>query len=576
MTTRRAGQLLLCAFLLCAAALGGSADARAQEPVDPLAHDHPAIRCFTPLLIESRRAPEKMAPSLLALLNELCAGPSEPTGRPIKQVNVLTSGGHFRVHYDTDGDGAVAPRDNNANGVPDYVDSVAYYLELAWRVEIDEMGYMPPPSDRRGPGPEIDVYICELPGTLYGGAWTENDNIVGTDPIRAHGYLVLDNDYAGYPTPGILGLRVTTAHEFHHIVEFSAYRTALSPFENVSQFSLYESTATWMEEKVHPEVDDWRQYAEELLSSPQKYGYSTHSTGDFTTGYAHILYLLYLERRFGEDVVREFWEEFRTRESFDAIDAVLRRHDFNLSRSYCEFAQVSYYTGFRARDTVLLKEAPTLPAMRAATTRLLDAEETSFEDELYPLSFGLYRLLVPGDNVNIRDTVDFLVTNGRSDIGAGGPTIAKEAFRIDVSRTSHAGYLTLRRDDGDIHYRLVPLGGGSADAFCLDVITDRINQIIATHTSPQPFMNLEGEDMLFAVEGASQEIQRVKVWIYTSSMSRVVEIEQQGLMPRDNQLGVVWNGKDRHGNRVPSGIYLYEMSVNGKPPVLGKFAVVRE
>lgn len=572
MITRAAALLLLGMTLLVT-----GPTARAQAQADPTAHDHPHPRCLTPLIAQSRSAPEKLPASLLSVVNELCSGPSENGGRPIKQTRILSPDGHFRIHYDTDGDNAVDARDGDANGVPDYIDSVAFYLEYAWRVEIDELGYAPPPNDNRGPGPEVDVYICELPSQYYGGAWTEGDNVLGQNPTRVHGYLVLDNDYAGYPTPGILGLRVTTAHEFHHIVQFSAYRTALSPFESVSQFALYEATATWMEEVVHPEIDDWRQYAEELLRNPQKYGFSTHSVGDFTTGYGHILYLLYLERRFGRGVVREAWEEFRTHESsFDALDVALRRRDFNLSRSYCQFAQWAYYTGFRARDTQLLKEAPGLPALRAAATRTLESDETAFEDELFPLSFGLYRLLVPTDNVNIRDTVDFLVTNARSNIGSGGPSIGKEAFRIDVSRFPHADYLTLARDAGNLYYRLVPLSSASADAYCLDAIHGEINVVIASRTSPQPFINRPGEEMLFAVDGTSEEVRQVKVWIYTAGMTRVAEVVQQGLLPRDNQLGVIWDGKDRHGERVPSGIYIFEMSVNGKSPVLGKFAVVRE
>ena len=563
-----ASLLLLVASTLLASTLAAQPSHHSSTP-------HP--RCATPYLIQHAHAPEKTPASLLDALDSFCPGPSEQNGRPIKQRNILTPGGHFRVHFDTEGENAVAPRDLNGNNIPDYIDSVAFYLEYAWQVEVVEMGYAPPPPDNRGPGPEVDVFICNLSLQFYGGAQTDNNNVIGQNPTRVHGYLVLDNDYVGYPARPMAALRVTTAHEFHHIIEFSAYRTALAPYSSISQFSLYEATATWMEEKVHPDVDDWRQYVEELLQNPQNYGFSTHNTGDFTTGYGHMLYITYLERKYGPDVIREIWEEFRTRESFPAIDAVLMRRDFNLSRSYCEFGEWSYYTGYRARDTSLLKEAPGLPALRPVTSVLLDGSETAFEDELYPLSFGLYRLLLPAENVNIRDTVDFLVTNSRSNIGAGGPALDKEPFRVDISRVAHADYTELNRGDRPpIYYRLRPLGSGSTDVFCLDVISDQINTVVATRTSPQPFINKPGESLLFAVPGAAEEVQRVKLWIYSPAMRRVAEVEQFGLQERDNQLGVLWNGEDMHGERVPSGIYIYEMSVNGATPVLGKFAVIRE
>ncbi|MBC8146040.1 MAG: hypothetical protein H7X80_10685, partial [bacterium] len=61
-----------------------------------------------------------------------------------------------------------------------------------------------------------------------------------------------------------------------------------------------------------------------------------------------------------------------------------------------------------------------------------------------------------------------------------------------------------------------------------------------------------------------------------SALTRVAEITQDGLKSRDNQLGVLWNGLDHQDNRVPSGVYLFEMSINGGKPVLGKIAVVSE
>jgi hypothetical protein len=553
--------------------LASSLPLLAQGGTEPT---HPHQRCLTPLLVERELAPEKLTRQQLAVLNQFCQGPSEANGRPIKQRNVVSTGRHFRIHFDTDGINAVAARDLNGNSVPDYIDSVDFYLEYAWEYEVGILGYAAPPPENHGPGPEIDVYVCNLSNSYYGGAQPEDDNRVGDNPFRLHGYLLLDNDYVDYPTSGIAALRVTTAHELHHIIQFASYRTALGGNGGVAQYSLYESTSTWMEEEVHPDVDDWYQYVAELIRNPQKYGYSTHNVGDFTTGYGHMLYMEYLEKRFGRDVIREIWDEFRLRETFDAIDVVLKRRDFNLSRSYCEFAEWSYYTGHRSRDTALLKQAPQLPALGTAVSTVLDQSEAAFEDELYPLSFGLYRLLVPTPNVNIRDTVDFLVTNSRSDIGAGGPSIDKEPFRIEVSRTGGPDFIPHPRADETLYYRIVPLSSSSVDVFCLDVIDDSVRQYLAIRTSPQPFINTEGEDLLFGIGATGEEVRNVKVWILTAGLTRVIEFEQAGLKSRDNQLGVLWNGRDRFGNRVPTGVYIYEISINGGAPVLGKFAVVRE
>ena len=64
--------------------------------------------------------------------------------RPILSHSILSSGGHFKIHYNTTGPHAVAPTDADANGVPDYVDEAARVFEAAWDLEINQLGYNPP------------------------------------------------------------------------------------------------------------------------------------------------------------------------------------------------------------------------------------------------------------------------------------------------------------------------------------------------------------------------------------------------------------------------------------------------
>ena len=79
--------------------------------------------------------------------------------RPILSHSILSSGGHFKIHYNTTGTHAVAPTDADANGVPDYVDEAARVFEAAWDLEINQLGYNPPLSDGDG---VYDIYIKNL------------------------------------------------------------------------------------------------------------------------------------------------------------------------------------------------------------------------------------------------------------------------------------------------------------------------------------------------------------------------------------------------------------------------------
>ncbi len=350
----------------------GSAAATAQNGTnDHSWHIHLPDRptCGTFLYMQLQAEEENLDEKGKALLGEL-----RTTTRLQLDTNIISSNGNFRIHYDKSGSRAPDLTDVNQNGIPDYIDSVDYYMEFAYQKEIVECGYITPPPDNPKPGTggidgRIDVYVTELNGQFYGLAYPENAATLGQG--RVHGYLYLDNDYRGYPTPGIAGLRVTTAHEFHHIVQFASYRYDLT------QASLYESTSTWMEFKVHPDLTDYRFYFNAFLQEPQKYSYATNNTNDGITGYAHMHYLQSLADQLDETIVRKIWDEFKASgKSFDAIDEALLKtgSGLNLIKSYCTFAMWSYYTGANAMDTSYFLKADLYPTMQPVQIHTMPEE----------------------------------------------------------------------------------------------------------------------------------------------------------------------------------------------------------
>ncbi len=545
----------------------------AQSVPQPAEFDEP-IKCATPLILSIWNRPEKERQRILATLVGC-------NGRPIKSNQTISDGGHFRIHFDKSGPDGVPTRDGNADGVPDYIDSVGYYLEEAWRVEIGDYGFKEP-TDSDVEGPEVDVYICDLSHQYYGYALPDDHNVISTSPYRVGGTLVLDNDYVGYPTPGYAGLAVTTAHEFNHIIQFSAYRFDLS------QASLYESTAVWFEQVVHPEIHDYRNYTDAFLRSPQDYPYSTHNVSDQVTGYGHVLYLIYLVQRIARtdsaaahDVVRHIWEDFQTMPCFTAINSALIEltGDLNLQESYCEFADWSYYTGQRAQDEQFFKDAPSYPTMGAAMIRDVDVgNEVFVADSLAPLAFGLYRFTVPTANVNIRDTVDLLVTNARSDIGAGGPQLTHgELFTLTLSVEPRPGYDAIKRGDSVIAYFKAQTANPE---FCVTpIVGGERSMVLAVRTSPQPFMNDGASRMVIGLGENSDVIQTVDVEIFNSNMKHIRTLHRTQLEPFGSLLGVVWDGRTDDGALAASGVYIYELKVNkgmaNETMALGKIAVVR-
>ena len=67
--------------------------------------------------------------------------------RPTLGQSIVSSQNHFRIHFDVDGINAPPLTDFDANGVPDYIDSVNFYMEEAWKIEVEVCGYATPPPD---------------------------------------------------------------------------------------------------------------------------------------------------------------------------------------------------------------------------------------------------------------------------------------------------------------------------------------------------------------------------------------------------------------------------------------------
>ena len=328
-------------------------------PVDSRAESAPvALRCGTPYLLQAMDAASELSTEhqRLKLVQR----------RPSTQHSLLTPSGHFRVHYDTEGSDAVDPTDDDANGIPDYIDLAATVLDSTWELEVEQLGYNPPPSDDGlGGGEEYDVYFVELGGTVYGWAIPDISGVTTTPS-----YLKIDNNFTdlGYrQTSGLDALRVTIAHEFHHAIQFGYYARADGCWWQ-------ESTATWMEEVAYPHIDDYLQYLPHFLDEP--YRALNFGACDNERIYGSAIFSHFLDQYYGpalESLIQEdlqqhppnvialrarshlnrlIWEELAERQSanLDHFDRVIRRVEpGGLGVAIGKFAVWNYFTGRRHR-----------------------------------------------------------------------------------------------------------------------------------------------------------------------------------------------------------------------------------
>jgi hypothetical protein len=86
--------------------------------------------------------------------------------------------------------------------------------------------------------------------------------------------------------------------------------------------------------------------------------------------------------------------------------------------------------------------------------------------ELQPLAFSLRSKIVEGSETGRLDTLDFLITNSRADIGAGGPQLPFEEYSIELRRRPLNGFTQLFMPEDTLYYRFT----AETDAYCLGVL----------------------------------------------------------------------------------------------------------
>ena len=254
---------------------------------------------------------------------------------------------HFCVHWVKTTDDAPPLTDSNHNGTPDYVETMSQVFEHVYQVENVELGWKPPKSDgTRGCQGEpteactgkTDVYIKEIGSQgIYG--YSAPDP--GQRGFHRYAYLVMDDDYSAaqfsrYKGDPLQPMEVTAAHEYNHVLQFN-YDTAQDTW-------MFESTATWMEDRVYTDVNDYVQYLTPwatMSSIPLTY----FGPGDDPLNvkvYGDVVWNRWIQTHFGDDAIRDAWGASRstTPKAFApaAYNTSLRARGSNFFTAFSVFA----------------------------------------------------------------------------------------------------------------------------------------------------------------------------------------------------------------------------------------------
>ena len=270
------------------------------------------------------------------------------------------------------------------------------------------LGYLPPPFDNGAGGDDkYDVYIVNQGAGLYG--YTEVESKVGDKSWTS--FIVIDNNYTGYYSTGINGMLVTVAHEFHHGIQLGNYAVLNSnfPYRNDDIF-FYEITSTSMEEFVYDDVNDyyaymWSYFQHPEVALPQQNGYNL------------AIWNIYLQQRFGFDILKQQWEMIPTLEAVRSIENSLTQQGSSLKEELSTFGTWTYFTNSRAIAGIYFIEAANYPLISLTSTISFTPPSTILNDSAHPTANNFYKINLPSGN----DFLISLITNGDAEAALQNP-----------------------------------------------------------------------------------------------------------------------------------------------------------
>jgi hypothetical protein len=486
--------------------------------------------------------------------------------RPKLQNSISKEGSKFRIHYDTIGVNKVDLIDNNKNGIPDYVDSVSYYFNYAYDILINKMGFQKPFIDSlRGGDNLYDVYLMELVeenDATYG--YTDGEDLFTNEfgVNQLNSYIVIDNNFSPYDsitingarkrafrTYGIDAVKITSAHEFHHAIQF----TYGIPIDYHGL--LMEMSSVWVEYTLHPNIYDFVQYVSELFSDISSYKFTINTPDN---GYRWSIFFQFIEKKYGYEFIKSIWEKVSLgKRFFDILEEQLKIKNNNLLSIWEEFIPYIYYTSNKSIDSIYFNSALKMPKLKLYRQESIN-DILNIKDKLEPFQIKLYRIFNNSNNDKHLESIDLLLSYAENDFYKNQYNIKD----IDLIVSSNNLYNDKIPYCNNLSYLINNDGNNLIKYF---FVNEGINYTEESFVMPNP-INLSNDNLFISLPIDILNID-YEVYLYNSEM---IQIYSKNIKASryNGKYGVLLN----EIKNISSGIYFYNV-LNNQKNYFGKFVV---
>lgn len=586
----------------------------------------PIIKCGTPYVLQAMALSPEYRQAL---------GYTAATRTYMQELTEYfdSPGGHFRIRYTTADtsrhliDTTYGDKDNDS--VPDYAEIIARIADSVWVHHIDSLGYHEPPNDGAmayGDGPRYDIFLIGLSEGLYGYTQPDEPAIVEGTHVRLTSWMALGNDYAsfqGYADRPIEAIQVTVAHEFFHAIQFWYDAKEQCPNANcadVRKQNPYwmEMSAVWMEEETYDKVNDYYGYLPYYFPYLHKSlrTFATSPSGDWSTLYCYGagVFPMYLVQRFGNDIIKKTWEYCGEVSGSNFLESAIQAAlndasdgQIDLPRAWAEYGRWLYFTGdprrypnARTRPGQFFEEAVNYPMVPTQVERAGQMYQYIRAYNTYPIKpeqTGSYIFFPDAFGFNYLDfrtsPLDSVLTFGFAD-----PTDTQGSFgwSIGVMAFDQDNPLSPIWRDDELHVNKDTFEVKNVKAFSDIIVVPTLVNPAYTRLSNNYLFSVDDTSIVVTENGISYGPSKIVlsdpqalnsslnvtfaaandaaigIQVFTVSGEKV--FSQSGIIVKNGQERLRWDGKNQSGETVASGVYVVRAEIGSSSKTF-KVLVIR-